>query len=245
MADFSHINIARQSGLLKEMSLIANNMANISTTGYRREGAVFTEFVAAHGSKDGGANNLSNTTSIGHLGAHYSDFTTGEIKRTGGTFDLAITGEGFFMVESPDGERLTRAGNFMTDKEGTLITPSGYAVLDEANSRIQIPQGIGEIIIARDGTMSADGLPLGKIGVVTAPPESLSRIGDNLWETDQALPADVVNMMQGFLEGSNVNGIMEIARLIEVQRSYESGQKLLDIEDETTKKTISAMRQGV
>ena len=248
MNNSSYINISRQSGLLKELDMIANNIANVSTVGYRREGAVFTEFVKAQGQaqRSDGLHSIQDSTSIGRLGAHFSDFTSGDISRTGGTFDLAIDGEGFFSVDTPQGERLTRAGNFMTDREGTLITPSGYQVLDDAGSQIQIPAEANVISIAGDGTISADGNPVGRIGIVGAPQEDMVRIGDNLWEAKNGTrPLDEVRVLQGFLEGSNVNPVHEIARMIEVQRSYEAGQKLVDLDDERLSKVISAIRQAV
>ncbi|PHR57727.1 MAG: flagellar basal-body rod protein FlgF [Robiginitomaculum sp.] len=248
MDNSSYINIARQSGLLKELSMIANNIANISTTGYRREGAVFTEFVNAHGNLAGAGNKdyAESSTSIGRLGAHFSDFSVGDMKRTGGTFDLAIDGVGFFSVDTQAGPRLTRAGNFMTNSENALVTPMGYPVLDAAGSAIQIPQGAMSIAIAGDGTISADGSPVGRVGVFTAEDVNLKRMGDNLWEAvGGAEPLADARILQGFLEGSNVNPVNEIARMIEVQRSYEAGQKLLDLENERASKTISAIRQAI
>lgn len=246
MDNSSYINIARQSGLLKELRMIANNIANVSTTGYRREGAVFTEYVTAQEGA-GSVEGANHVTSMGRLGAHFSDFSVGNMKQTGGTFDLAIDGEGFFSVETPAGMRLTRAGNFMTNQTGALVTPSGYLVLDNEGSPIQIPKGVDQIAIAGDGTISADGNPSGRIGVFTAPQSAMMRMGDNLWEVEEGAAEAHTNtrVLQGFLEGSNVKVVNEIARMIEVQRSYEAGQKMVDFEDDRVNKTISAIRQAV
>lgn len=246
MNDTGYINISRQAGLLRELSMIANNIANISTTGYRREGAVFSEYVKAQGKAQAtnGLSSSQDSTSIGNLAGHFSDFTSGDIKKTGGTFDLAIDGDGFFSVGTPDGPFLTRAGNFMLNKDGALITPAGYNVLDDAGSPIQIPPGATAVAIAGDGTISADGSPVGRIGVLTAPQGEISRIGDNLLMAEGGgQPSPEARVLQGFLEGSNVNPVLEIARLIEVQRSYEVGQKLLDIDNDRISKVITAMRQ--
>lgn len=248
MDNSSYVNIARQSGLLKELTMIANNIANISTTGYRREGAVFSEYVNAQGKaqSDDGLHSLQDSVSMGRLGAHFSDFTVGEMSKTGGSFDVAIDGEGFFGVETAAGERLTRAGNFMTDRDGLLITPSGYPVLNDAGARIQIPPEASVVAIAGDGTISADGNPIGRLGLFTAAPETLQRMGDNLWEAlNGSEPLAEGRVIQGFLEGSNVKAVNEIARMIEVQRSYEAGQKILDFENDRVSKTISAIRQAV
>lgn len=247
-----YINLSRQSGLLKEMSVIANNIANVSTTGFRRQGAVFSEYVI-----QAGANTNANTgtpyqsnhssISMGRLGAHFDDFSNGGMSQTGGIFDLAIDGEGFFRIGTPAGERLTRAGRFMTDQDGGLITVDGYSVLDEAGSSIQIPPDAGLVAIGGDGSISADGQPLGKVGIVTAPAQSLMRTGDNLWQVRGDGPIEPLEdpkILQGFLESSNVNPIIEIARMIEVQRAYEAGQKLLEIEDERIGKTVRTIGQS-
>lgn len=246
MNSSNYINVARQSGLLKELNTIANNMANISTTGYRREGAVFSEFINAQdkGVHPDSPHALQDSTSIGHLGAHYTDFSTGAMSMTGGSLDVAIDGEGFFSVETPGGQMLTRAGSFLTDKNGVLMTPTGYPVLDDAGSKIQIPAGAGAVTIGGDGTISADGNPIGKLGILTADDTQLSRLGENLWRAEGGgVAVENPRVQQGFLEGSNVNPIHEIARMIEVQRSYEAGQKLLDIEDDRVAKTITAISQ--
>jgi len=246
MDSSNFIGISRQSGLLKEMNVIANNIANAGTIGFRREGAIFSEFVVQAGSDNtsGHGDHLKNSVAIGRLGAHYSDFSTGNLSRTGGALDLAIDGEGFFLIGTPDGERLSRAGNFQTDRDGALITPDGQFVLDDAGSSIQIPPGAGLITIGGDGTISAGGEPLGKIGIVTAPPASLTRLGGNLWQAqDGFTTVENPTLIQGFLEDSNVNPILEISRMIEVQRAYEAGQKILDTDNDLVAKTISAIRQ--
>lgn len=243
MDNASYINIARQSGLLKELSTIANNMANSGTVGFKRESAVFSEYIKAAGDT-AGAGSDHYSLSIGRLGAHVNHFESGELRQTGGTFDLALDGEGFFRVETPNGERLTRAGNFLTNQDGIVVTHSGNAVLDEAGGQIQIPQDVNIVAIGRDGTISADGVELGRFGVVTALPQDLSREGDNLWVANQgSIPVEAPQIVQGFLEGSNVEPVAEIARMIEVQRHYDAGQKIMDMEDERVKSVISTLKQ--
>ncbi|MDB2438724.1 flagellar hook-basal body complex protein [Hellea sp.] len=239
----SYIGLSRQSGLLKELSVIANNMANADTTGYKREGAIFTEFVKAAGASQP-SGSLRESMSMGRLGAHVSHFESGELRRTGGSLDVAIDGEGFFLVETPQGERLSRAGHFMTDSEGTLINATGFAILDDAGGRIQIPQEVNLLAIGGDGTLSADGVELGRLGIVTAIPQDLSREGDNLWSAANGyVPVEEPQVIQGFLEDSNVQPVAEIARMIEVQRAYDAGQKLLEIENDRIKSVITTVRQ--
>lgn len=243
MDNSTYISLSRQSGLLKELSVIANNMANADTTGYKREGAIFTEYVKSVGSAHP-SDNPRESMSMGRLGAHVSHFESGELRRTGGSLDVAIDGEGFFLVETPQGERLSRAGHLMTDNEGTLINATGFAILDDAGGRVQIPQEVNLLAIAGDGTISADGVELGKLGIVTAVPQDLSREGDNLWSAANGyVPVDDPQVIQGFLEDSNVQPVAEIARMIEVQRAYDAGQKLLEIENDRIKSVITTVRQ--
>lgn len=231
------------------MNVIANNIANVNTTGFRREGAVFSEYVIQAAANSGAkipSQSNQNFVSMGRLGAHFDDFSSGDIEKTGGTYDLAIDGDGFFLIGTAAGERLTRSGRFMTNRDGNLITVDGYNVLDEAGSPIQIPPDAGLVAISGDGSISSDGQPLGKIGVVNAQPQSLARTGDNLWYVrngGQYETVDAPKILQGFLENSNVNPIIEIARMIEVQRAYEAGQKLLEIEDERIAKTVRTIGQ--
>jgi flagellar basal-body rod protein FlgF len=238
-----YIGLSRQSGLLKELTVIANNMANADTTGFKSEGAIFTEFIKSAGSPQS-SQSPRDSMSMGRLGAHVSNFDSGEFKRTGGTLDLAIEGDGFFLVETPNGDRLSRAGHLMTNNQGILINASGLAILDEAGGQIQIPQEVNVLAIAGDGTLSADGIELGRLGIVTANPQDLRREGNNLWSAvNGVVPVDAPKVIQGFLEDSNVQPVAEIARMIEVQRAYDAGQKLLDIENDRIKSVITTVRQ--
>jgi len=238
-----YTSLSRQSGLMRELSVIANNLANSDTTGFKRESAVFSEYIqrAAQGTA---TSEPQNSMSMGRLAAHVSNFESGAIRQTGGTLDVALDGEGFFTIEAPQGERLTRAGHFMTDAEGTLTTHNGYPVLDDGGGQIQIPLEVNLLAIGGDGTISADGIEIGRLGVVTADPTELSREGDNLWLAAAGTePLETPQIIQGFLEGSNVQPVNEIARMIEVQRHYDAGQKLLDMENDRIKSVISTVRQ--
>ena len=136
-----YISLSRQSGLLKELNTIANNIANAQTAGYKREGALFTEYLAAAGRNDP-------SLSIGRLGAHFSDLAQGDLAQTGGSLDVAIEGAGFFLIGTPGGERLSRAGAFTATAEGVLVNSDGFPVLDEAGGEIAIPLEASEIAIA-------------------------------------------------------------------------------------------------
>ena len=231
--------LTRQAGLMQEFTSIANNIANTDTTGFKAEGAVFSEYVARleGGSSPGGS------LSMGRLAAHATNFADGSLRQTGGPLDVAISGTGFFQVQGTDGVWLTRSGHFQTDEVGRLVDPLGAAVLDAGGGEIVLPPNVGTIDIASDGTIIADGVQIAVLGVVQADPEVMSRIGSNYWRADVTQPVDGPVLASGFLEDSNVDPVLQMARMIEVQRFYDAGQALLDQEDDRIKSVAQMIRQ--
>lgn len=237
MDNAGYVTLTRQSGLMSELRTVAQNVANASTVGYRREGVVFSEHV-----KEAGRESLSMATA----GTHFIDQTQGVLKRTGGTFDMAIEGDGFFRIETNEGERLTRAGNFALNDAGELVTPLGQPVLSADGAAIAIPDDAGPIAISSDGTISAGDQVFGQIGIATTNSINLRRMGDNLFEaTGDVQPAENFKVAQGFIEQSNVNAVTEIARLIEVQRAYELGQGMMDREHNRLTAMIQTLGRSV
>jgi len=231
-----YATLTRQSGLMREMQLVANNIANMSTTGFRKEGVVFSEFIEKLGDD---APSLSMAAARGRL----TDQTQGVLTQTGGLFDFAIEGEGFFLIETPTGQALTRAGSFTPSDVGELVTPDGYRLLDGGGAPVFVPPDARSITLSADGTLSADSQPLTQIGLwQPGAPEDLSR-RDGVMFTLSAPPQPVqeTTILQGFLEGSNVNPVGEIARLIQVQRAYELGQGFLDKEDQRIRNVLSTL----
>ncbi|AWI82325.1 flagellar basal-body rod protein FlgF [Alloyangia pacifica] len=226
--------LSRQSGLMRELQLIANNVANANTTGYRQQGVIFSEYIRAtdHGSL---------SMSAAHV--RDSSFTQGAITRTGATLDLAIEGEGFFAVITPGGERLTRNGAFTTSAQGDLVTHDGYPVLSAAGGPVFVPPGAADLAVARDGTLSSQGLPIGQIGLLRPPDtKELERDGATLFRAPNGTgPVEDPAIIQGALESSNVDPVLQLARLIEVQRAYEMGQGFLDREDERQRAAIKTL----
>ena len=228
--------LTRQSGLLNELQVIANNIANASTTGFKSETVMFSEHIS-----DVGTDQAS--LSMAEAKVRNTDFSQGTLTKTGGTFDLAIEGDGFFLVQTPGGERLTRAGAFAPNENGDLVTMDGNPVLDAGGAPVFIPQGLGTIGIAADGTISAQGRPIGQIGIVSpTDPDGLTREGGLLFDApDGFVPTENGRVVQGFVENANVNPISEIGRMIEVQRAYEMGQNFLKNEDDRIRAMIRAM----
>lgn len=230
-----YVSLTRQSGLMREMEAVANNIANASTTGFRREGVIFAEHVARL--------EAAPSLSMADARARHIDLSQGETSATGGTFDMAIQGDGFFLIETPQGERLTRAGAFMPNAEGELVNPYGHRLLDAGGAPIFVPPDAGPVGIGQDGTISADGIPLGRVGLWAAiDPLSLRHEGGTRFEAPGGVePFEGGTILQGRLEGANVNPVSEIARMITVQRAYEMGQSLMDREHERIRSVIESL----
>lgn len=234
----STVVLNRQRGLATELAAIANNVANLATTGFRREGVVFAEFVAEAREGD--------SVSIGDLNGRFISGRSGRVTQTGRTFDLAIEGEGYFMVERNGETLLTRAGAFQTSPEGALVTPDGDPVLDLAGGRIFIPPNAVPVEIGEDGTISGGGRPLGQVAIVRPPDGATVRAAGAALRVDAVPePIAVPRLRQGALEGSNVEPVTEIARMIEVTRAYERAQALIEDQDSRIRKVMETLGRAV
>jgi len=236
MESSTFTTLTRQIGLEREMATVANNIANMSTTGYRAEGLLFTEYVKSLGPNEP-------SLSMATASAHFTDQTQAALTRTGGRFDLAIEGPGYFQIQTPAGPRLTRAGAFTPDAQGVLVTPEGYQLLDAGGTPVFVPPDARSVSIAADATVSADGQPLSRIGLVKpADPARLSREDGVRFRAAGGIdPIEGSRIVQGYLESSNVNPVEQIARMIEVQRAYEQGQSFLDREDKRIRSVLRLM----
>lgn len=235
MSNAVYASLARQQGLMQELQLVANNIANASTTGYKSDRAIFAEMVVGTGAE-------TPSLSMGNLAAHAFQLEQGALDMTGATFDLAIQGEGFFAVETPAGQRLTRAGHFMRSADSQLVDPQGNAVLGAGGNPITIPEDAAAVSIAADGTLSVDGELIDQIGVFV-PQGQLRRDSNTYFEAPEGtVPAELPNVVQGALEKSNVSPVLEVARMIDVQRAYEAGQALLEREDQRITQLIQSLR---
>lgn len=236
MDNAGYAALTRQSGLMQELQLVANNIANANTTGFRAEGMMFSEFVT-----DLGRDTASLSMATARI--RLTDMTQGTLAQTGGAFDLAIEGDGYFLIGTPDGPRLTRAGSFTPTADGALATMDGQPVLDAGGAPVFVPTGNGPIGIAADGTLSAGGVAVGQIGIVVPnDPSALRRQSGTLFAADAGFaPAPGGRVLQGFLEESNVNPIAQVSRMIALQRAYELGASFLETEDTRIRGVIQAI----
>ncbi|MEM7458646.1 MAG: flagellar hook-basal body complex protein [Pseudomonadota bacterium] len=235
MSNSIYATLSRQDGLLKELQVVANNIANTNTTGYKTDRAVFAEYVMATGPN-------TPSLSMGGLAGHSFDLTQGTVKFTGGQFDLAIQGDGFFAVETDAGQRLTRAGAFQISADGELIASDGAKVLSNGGGPIQIPPDAEGVSIAGDGTISAEGQVIDQVGVFIANGQLQRQTDTRFTAEGGSQPAEFATVLQGALEASNVSPVLEMARMIEVQRAYEAGQAALEKEDQRITQLISTVR---
>lgn len=226
MDNAGYTTLNRQSGLMREMQAVANNIANLSTTGFRKEGVIFSEHVADLAGEEP-------SLSMAMADGRAINLSQGTLQQTGGAFDFAIEGDGFFLIATPDGNQLTRAGGFTRSPEGELVTAEGYPLLDSGAGPITVPPDAGTVTVSQDGTVSASGAPIAQLGLFLPNDQNdlIHAGGTRFKTTGEVNPLEVGTLFQGFLENSNVNPVIEITRMIEVQRAYEMGQGFLDAED--------------
>lgn len=225
----ANITLSRQSGLLAEMRSIANNIANQSTSGFRREGVVFSEFITT-------GPDQRYSISMVATRARNIDLSQGPLSQTASQLDLAIEGNGFFQVENAEtGETfLTRAGRFARDADGSIVTPDGLRLLSADGGPLLLPPDGSNVAISGDGTISTLDGAIGQIGLVRpADPTGLTRHPGALFAAPAGVePEEDGEIVQGYIEGANIDPVVEIARMIEVQRAYEFGQAFIDRESD-------------
>ena len=226
--------------LRRQLEVVANNLANITTNAYRAERLVFAEQVRE-------VQNGDNFSFVQGL-ATVRDVTEGQKASTGGDLDLAIAGRGFFEVEGEAGAHYTRNGAFRLNQDSELVTRDGHRVMGEGGSAIRLEQTDGPVTIGKDGTISAGDGPLGKIKVVAfANEQGLVKIKGGLYDADGQSPeaAEDYEILQGFLEKSNVIGIAEMNRMMQIVQNYKSTSKLVDEEHERQRRAIEVLGAGM
>jgi flagellar basal-body rod protein FlgF len=231
---------AAASGMLADQirqDVIANNLANATTAGFKGDVAVGEAF------PDLLVSQLQTGAQVGTLGlgSHISQISTndkqGALRQTGNTYDLAVAGSGWFSVQSANGTAYTRNGTFTIDAKGQLVTADALPVLDDGGRPITI--GDGKASIAPDGRVSVDGRQIAKLALTSLDPARLHKLGDNLYTGTAQKGVDPGRVEQGFLEGSNVNSVKEMVDLISTMRSFEASQKAVQAQDDTIGKAVN------
>ena len=232
MESVAYIALSRQTALLRQMDVVANNIANAGTAGFRGEHMLFAEHVA----------DLRSDRPMSYVEdlAVIRDTQPGHLVTTGNDLDLAIQGDGYFVVETPAGSRYTRGGTFQLNADREIITSQGYPLLDEQDRPINVPAEAGRVTVTRDGTVFADGGLVARIRLAAfADEQALRKTMGGLYITDQApQPAEAAQILQGRIEQSNVQPVVEMTRMMEVLRSFQATQNMLDAEHERKVRAI-------
>ena len=243
------------AGMMLQMArqdVVANNLANVNTSGYKKQVAVAQAFPNMLMSRLGEIKKNSQgeyqpvpIKLVGGVGTGaavekiYSDLSMGNIRKTDNATDLALSSDGYFAVLTPQGERYTRNGQFKINSEGILTTNQGHPVLDTGDQPITLE---GEFAIDEMGNISVHGESIAQLKTVSFDnPQYLQREGDNLLalqEREAGINLERPGILQGYIEESNVNAVKEMVEMINVVRAYESMQKVVQAEDETTQVAI-------
>lgn len=234
-----------------KMNNVSNNLANLATTGYKRNSVVDTKFaetlqLAVEANGPSGKRQAIGDGILGNMITQvHIDFTPGPLTETGNVTDVGLEGKGYFTVENPDGEqRYTRDGAFHIDGEGNLLSSEGYQVMGEGGPIIL--ENAKDLTIKEDGTIivgqGEDAEEIDKLQIVEfADPSLLKKVDGNYFADPEetAEEATSTSVVQGWLEKSNVDPVQEMIDMIPVARIYESSQKLVQINDELLDKAIN------
>lgn len=239
MQNTSTIVLSRMLTASRTMDVIANNIANVSTPGYQ----------ATHLASTAWLDHMRNVTAppggstLAYTEANrmWRDNRAGPIRQTGNPLDLALPAGGYFTVQTPNGPQLTRDGQFSLMPDGTVANANGYSLLDTGGQPITIPPRSGTLTIASDGTISTPQGIISQVGVVTVPDaRSLKALGGSLFSTTAPpVPDPDPNIVQGAIEGSNVQPITEITQMIQSSRNFEMLAQFLSAEKSKSQAAIS------
>lgn len=241
MENTVYVGLSRQMLLRRELDIIANNIANADTAGFKVESLMARTEPAAPAMTDGAPRPVKFVMDAGVA----RDFGQGALATTGSDFDLGLEGQGFFEITTEDGPRYTRDGGFRLDELGRIVTQAGQPVAGDGGGEIVVNPEDGQVKIAPDGTVSQGENIIGRVAVVRFDDLSmLEKTGDNLLRNISNLdpqPAPDVRVRQGMLEGSNVKPILEITRLIEVTRAYESITRMMESTQDLSRRAVERM----
>lgn len=239
MENSIYLGLSRQMVLQTNMDIVANNVANMSTPGFRGQNLVFEEYIAdPRGSDD--------PLSFVYDESQYQLTEPGPVSFTENPLDIYLAGPGFMGVKGPGNETVyTRAGNLQIAPDGTLITSSGFTITDAGGGQITIPPDSAEISIDDRGFVSNQDGTLGQIMVTEFENlQELEPLGNNLYRTDaRGGQAFNTTVKQGQLEGSNIKPVVEMTRMIDTLRSFQAVQQLMQTENERLSSAIERLSQ--
>jgi flagellar basal-body rod protein FlgF len=251
MENASLVGLSRQIALQRELDVVANNIANLTTTGFKADNVVFHEFIMPGAQANRFAGNDRRVSFVQDR-ATWLDLSQGPVQQTGNPLDIAISGNAFLAVQTPRGERYTRNGALQLNNAGELVTSEGHKVIGE-NGPIVLQANDRDISISTDGTISVregrnttDSLR-GKLKLVTfANAQRLQKDGTSAYAAPngvQAQPATQVRVVQGNIEKSNVSSVLEMTRMVEVTRTYTQVASLLQQQSDMRRTAIEKLAE--
>jgi flagellar basal-body rod protein FlgF len=236
MENSLYVGLSGQVALEAKMAIIANNVANMATPGYKGQNAVFKEYISNQ-------KRMKEDVSLVYDIGQYQMTDPGPIKVTGNSLDVALVGPGFFGIQTPEGTQYTRAGNFSLNNLGQLVNARGALVANEGGGVISIPSDAKYVSIDQTGAIYTDQGQIDKLMVSEFKNyQALDPQGNGLYKTEEApQPAADTKVLQGKLEGSNVSSIIEMTRMIDVSREYQAVQNMMQTEHERMRTMIQRM----
>jgi flagellar basal-body rod protein FlgF len=238
------IGLSRQVSLARELDVVANNVANIDTNGFKRRSTVFQEYLMPNARHEQFRGQDKRLSYVWDKGTSLT-YSQGTMERTGNPLDVAIQGDALFTVRSgPGGERYTRNGSLGINAKGELVNSDGHVMQTDQGPVVMSPTET-DLKIAADGSISTSNGPRGKLKMAKVPnPQLLQNQGQNLFSTAVPLqPAEAkeFRLAVGEIEKSNVKAVQEISRLMELSRAYQNVSSLMQRTDEIRRSAISRL----
>jgi flagellar basal-body rod protein FlgF len=245
MQNANLIGVSRQMALRRELEVVSNNIANLNTTGFKADTAIFEEFLMPRASADQ-FNRGDRKMSFVQDRSTWHDHGQGPLRQTGNPLDVAIDGKAFLVVQTPSGERYTRNGSMQINAAGELVTSEGHKVLGDGGT-IQFQTNDKEIAFNRDGTITVPGGARGKLRLVQFDDvQRLQKDGSSTFKAPagvDALPAQNPHVIQGSIEQSNVKSVIEMTRMIEVTRHYTQMSSMLQTHHDMRRSSIDKLAE--
>ena len=243
MENTSYIALSRQAALWRQLEVVANNIANANTPAFKSEQMMFTDYLVRSKTENSVlGRKLAYVQDVGVM----RDTREGPLTQTSEPLDVALHDEGYFVVDTPAGQRFTREGHFRLDETGMMVTSAGYPVLQKSNQPIVFAPNESQITITGDGTISTENGTIGKLRIVKFDNEqTLRKGGDGTYQTSSdPNEIDRPNVVQGMLEDSNVQPVVETTHMMSILRNYEGVQRMIDNEQDRSTKAMQILSQS-
>ena len=238
MENPGYIALSRLIAQQRALDVRASNIANANTPGYKAESVMFSDYLVRQ--TGGPAPPGGRTVQMVQDRATYRDYGEGQVLKTGNSLDLALPGDGFFVVNTPGGTRYTRAGRFSISSTGQIVDMAGNTLLGTDWRPIQVPPDSASLTVDGDGGISSDGAPVGKFRIVQFDDkQSLQAEGNSTFSAKQtARDMQQPNVMQGSLEGANIQSVVEVTRMMGEMREFEFASQFIDGEAQREQNAI-------